>query len=46
MFRKMWAGTRPPVIGAFDGVPDDTLPGDGTYSLPVETLTTGLISVQ
>jgi len=32
------------VIGAFDGVPGDTLPGDGNYSLPVETVTTGLIS--
>ena len=33
------------VIGAFDGVPGDTQPGDGDYSLPVETVATGLISV-
>ena len=33
------------VIGAFDGVPGDTLPGDGNYSLPVETVATGLISM-
>ena len=33
------------VIGAFDGVPGDTLPGDGNYSLPVETVETGLISI-
>lgn len=33
------------VIGAFDGVPGDTIPGDGNYSLPVETVATGLISV-
>jgi hypothetical protein len=34
------------VIGAFDGVPGDTLPGDGNYSLPVETVVSGLISVR
>src|SRR5262249_41665817 len=34
------------VIGAFDGVPGDTLPGDGNYSLPVETVATGLISLE
>jgi hypothetical protein len=34
------------VIGAFEGVPGDTLLGDGNYSLPVETVTTGLISIQ
>lgn len=33
------------VIGAFDGVPGDTQPGDGNYSLPVETVETGLISI-
>jgi hypothetical protein len=33
------------VIGAFDGVPGDTEPGDGNYSLPVETVVTGLISL-
>ena len=33
------------VIGAFDGVPGDTIPGDGNYSLPVETVETGLISI-
>jgi hypothetical protein len=33
------------VFGAFDGVPGDTAPGDGNYSLPVETVVTGLITV-
>jgi hypothetical protein len=33
------------VIGVFDGVPGDTIPGDGNYSLPVETVATGLISI-
>ena len=33
------------VIGAFDGVPGDTVAGDGNYSLPVETVETGLISI-
>lgn len=33
------------VIDAFDGVPGDTLIGDGHYSLPVETVATGLISL-
>jgi hypothetical protein len=33
------------VIGAFDGVPGDTLAGDGDYSLPTETVKTGLISI-
>ena len=33
------------VIGAFDGVPGDTIGGDGNYSLPVETVETGLISI-
>jgi hypothetical protein len=33
------------VIGAFDGVPGDTAPGDGNYSLPIETVVTGLIAV-
>jgi hypothetical protein len=33
------------VIGAFDGVPGDTLVGDGDYSLPTETVATGLISI-
>jgi hypothetical protein len=33
------------VIGAFDGVPGDTIPGDGSYSLPVETVATGVISI-
>jgi hypothetical protein len=34
------------VIGAFDGVPGDTIPGDNNYSLPIETVETGLISVE
>jgi hypothetical protein len=33
------------VIGAFDGVPGDTLPGNGNYDLPVETVATGLIAI-
>lgn len=33
------------VIGVFDGVPGDTLIGDADYSLPVETVATGLISI-
>jgi hypothetical protein len=33
------------VFGAFDGVPGDTIQGDGNYSLPVETVATGLISI-
>jgi hypothetical protein len=34
------------VIGAFDGVPGDTQTGDDNYSLPVETVDTGLISIR
>jgi hypothetical protein len=34
------------VIGAFDGVAGDTINGDGNYSLPVETVATGLISLK
>jgi hypothetical protein len=34
------------VIGAFEGVPGDTVVGDNNYSLPVETVTTGLISLR
>jgi hypothetical protein len=34
------------VIGLFDGVPGDTIPGDNNYSLPVETVETGLISIE
>jgi hypothetical protein len=33
------------VIGVFDGVPGDTVVGDGNYSLPTETVATGLISI-
>ena len=33
------------VIGLFDGVPGDTIPGDGNYSLPVETVATGGITI-
>lgn len=33
------------VVGAFDGVPGDTLIGDGNFSLPVETVATGVISI-
>lgn len=34
------------VIGAFDGVPGDALPGNGNYDLPVETVATGQIKIQ
>jgi hypothetical protein len=33
------------VIGLFDGVPGDTISGDNNYSLPVETVETGLITI-
>ena len=33
------------VIGAFDGVPGDTIPDNGNYDLPVETVSTGQISI-
>ncbi|MGH3103590.1 MAG: hypothetical protein ACRDN6_05780 [Gaiellaceae bacterium] len=33
------------VIGAFDGVPGDTVPGNGNYDLPPETVTSGRISL-
>lgn len=33
------------VIGLFDGVPGDTIPGDNNYSLPVETVETGAITI-
>jgi hypothetical protein len=34
------------LIGVFDGVPGDTIPGDNNYSLPVETVLSGLISIK
>ncbi len=34
------------VIGAFDGVPGDTAPGNGNYDLPPETVTSGQITIQ
>jgi hypothetical protein len=34
------------VIGAFDGVPGDTAPGNGNYDLPAETVTSGQITIQ
>jgi len=34
------------VIGAFDGVPGDTIPGNGNYDLPVETVSSGYIRTQ
>jgi len=34
------------VIGVFDGVPGDTVPGNGNYDLPVETVATGQISIR
>lgn len=33
------------VIGAFDGVPGDTLVGNGNYDLPVETVASGRIKI-
>jgi hypothetical protein len=33
------------VIGAFDGVPGDTVTGNGNYDLPVETVRTGSIAI-
>jgi hypothetical protein len=33
------------VVGAFDGVPGDTAPGNGNYDLPPETVTTGQITI-
>lgn len=33
------------VIGAFDGVPGDAVPGNGNYDLPVETVATGQIKI-
>jgi len=33
------------VIGAFDGVPGDAVPGNGNYDLPVETVATGQIRI-
>jgi hypothetical protein len=33
------------VIGAFDGVPGDTVPGNGNYDLPAETVATGQIKI-
>jgi hypothetical protein len=33
------------VIGAFDGVPGDTNPGNGNYDLPPETVATGQITM-
>ena len=34
------------VIGAFDGVPGDEVPGNGNSDLPVETVATGRIDIQ
>jgi hypothetical protein len=34
------------VIGYFDGVPGDTIVGNGNYDLPVETLSSGHIRIQ
>lgn len=33
------------VIGAFDGVPGDTLPGNGNYDLPTEIVQSGQIAI-
>jgi hypothetical protein len=33
------------VIGAFDGVPGDTLIGNGNYDLPIETVSSGRIDI-
>jgi len=34
------------VVGAFDGVPGDTTPGNDNYDLPVETVATGQIAMR
>jgi hypothetical protein len=34
------------VFGAFDGVPGDTIAGNGNYDLPVETVSSGHIRIQ
>ena len=34
------------VIGAFDGVPGDTIPGNDNYDLPVETLVSGFVEMR
>ncbi|HEY3601180.1 MAG TPA: hypothetical protein VGK72_04430 [Chthoniobacterales bacterium] len=34
------------LIGVFDGVTGDTIPGDNNYSLPVETVLSGNISIK
>jgi hypothetical protein len=33
------------VIGAFDKVPGDTIPGNNNYDLPAETVATGQIAM-
>jgi hypothetical protein len=33
------------VIGAFDGVPGDTIPGNNNYDLPIETLISGIVAM-
>ena len=49
---KLWSGgpgaghLQLTVIGAFDGVPGDTKPGNGNYDLPSETVATGQISIR
>jgi len=48
---QLWEGGRGvgrlklTVIGAFDVVPGDTIPGNGNYDLPVETVATGQIKI-
>jgi len=39
-------GLKLTVIGAFDGVPGDAVPGNGNYDLPPETVATGHITVR
>jgi hypothetical protein len=34
------------VIGAFEGVPGDTISGNGNYDLPVETVVSGQIALE
>jgi len=38
-------GLQLTVVGAFDGVPGDVVPGNGNYDLPPETVATGAIRV-
>ena len=48
---RVWAGgpgvgkMQLTVIGVFDGVPGDSIPGNGNYDLPPETVVSGQIAI-